>query len=103
MSNTFTFSGSIVKAVKDYNNFIKATVVDRRLEYTPNGDMASKFTASRQITITDPAIQAWVRENLINSSESEFAVNIEGYMTSTFSEKNDKWYENQVVTKLSLV
>jgi hypothetical protein len=103
MSNTFTFNGSILKAVKDYNNVIKASVVDRRLEYTPNGDMASKFTASRQVTITDPAIQKWVRENLINSTESEFAVNVEGYMTSSFSEKNDKWYENNVVTKLSLV
>ena len=57
MSNTFTFNGSILKAVKDYNNVIKASVVDRRLEYTPTGEMASKFTASRQVTITDPAIQ----------------------------------------------
>jgi len=103
MSNTFTFNGSILKAVKDYTNVIKASVVDRRLEYLPSGEMSSKFTASRQVTITDPTIQAWVRENLINSSETEFAVNIEGYMTSSFSEKNDKWYENQVVTKLTLV
>ena len=103
MSNTFTFNGSIVKAVKDYNNVIKATVVDRRLEYTPDGSMASKFTASRQITIQDPALQAWIRENLINSTETEFICNIEGYLTSTYSDKKEQWYDNQVATKISLV
>lgn len=101
MSNTFKFNSSIVKSVRDYTNVIKATVVDRRIEMSPNGTPNSRFVASRQITITDPEVLAWVRENLVG--EQEFAVNIEGYLTSTYSEKNKKWYDNQIVTAIELV
>lgn len=101
MSNTFKFNGSIVKSIRDYNNVVKATVVDRRIEMLPDGNMSSKFTASRQITITDPTLLAWVRTNL--NATDEFAVNLEGYLTSTYSEKNKKWYDNQIVTAIELV
>ena len=101
MSNTFKFNGSIVKSVRDYNNVIKATVVDRRIEMSPNGTPNAKFTASRQITITGPTLLAWVRENL--NATDEYAVNLEGYLTSTYSEKNKKWYDNQIVTSIELV
>ncbi len=101
MSNTFEFNGSIVKSVRDYNNVIKATVVDRRFEMSPDGTPNSRFVASRQITITNPELLAWVRENL--TADGEFAVNMKGHLTSTYSEKNKKWYDNQIVTSIELV
>ncbi len=104
--NKFTFSGSILKSIKDYDTVIKATVVDRRVEYLPDGNMRSKFVASRQVTIFDPELMKLVRNWLqtdLNGLTGEAVVNISGYFSSTLSEKTKKWYDNQVVTDLELV
>ena len=97
--NTFTFTGSILKNIKDYNTTIKATVVDRRLEQMPDGNYRSKFVASRQVTIFDPELQKILREN-ITDKDTELVVDLVGYETSTLSEKTKQWYDNKIVTEL---
>jgi len=42
----------------------------------------------------------FIRENV--TSNDEFVVNVNGYLTTTFSKKTDKWYENMVATEISL-
>lgn len=104
--NKFTFNNSILKSIKDYDSVIKATVVDRRLEHMPDGNLRSKFVASRQVTIFDPEIMKLVRSWLqtdLNGLTGEAVVNVSGYFSSTLSEKTKKWYDNQVVTELEIV
>jgi hypothetical protein len=99
--NTFTYSESILKGVRDYQSIIKGTVVDRKTEVLPDGKTKSKFVASRQVTITDPILVEFARQNF--NATSEYLVTITGYETSTYSEKNQKWYENKIVTDIALV
>jgi len=99
--NTFTYSESILKGVRDYDTVIKGTVVDRKDEVLPDGTTKSKFVASRQVTITDPILVAFARQNFNNNDE--YKVTITGYETSTYSEKNQKWYDNKIVTDITLV
>jgi hypothetical protein len=99
--NTFTYSESILKGVRDYDTVIKGTVVDRKDEVLPDGTTKSKFVASRQVTITDPILVAFARQNFNNNDE--YKVTITGYETSTYSEKNQKWYDNKIVTDIALV
>jgi hypothetical protein len=99
--NTFTYTESILKSVRDYQSVIKGTVVDRREEVLPDGTTKSKFVAARQVTITDPILVAFARQNF--NATSEYKVSITGYETSTYSEKNQKWYDNKIVTDIALV
>ena len=100
--NKFTFSGSILKSIKDYDTVIKATVVDRRVEQMPDGNLRSKFVASRQVTIFDPELMKLIREN-ITDTDTELVVHANGYFSSTLSEKTKKWYDNQVITELEIL
>ena len=99
--NTFTYIESILKGVRDYQTVIKGTVVDRKEEVQPDGSTKSKFISARQVTFTDPILVEFVRQNF--NATSEFKVNLTGYETSTYSEKNEKWYDNKIVTSIALV
>jgi hypothetical protein len=98
--NSFEFNGSLLKNIKDRNTFITAQIQDRRPVVQPDGTVKALFTCSRNVTIYDPSVVAFVKSHLINSTESEFMVNARGYLSSTI--KNDKWYDNQIITELSL-
>ena len=99
--NTFTYTESILKGVRDYQTVIKGTVVDRREDVQPDGSTKSKFVSARQVTFTDPVLVEFVRQNF--NATSEYKVTLAGYETSTFSEKNQKWYDNKIVTDIALV
>jgi hypothetical protein len=101
--NSFTFSNALLKSIKDYGNVIKGIVQSRQTEYTPDGQMRSRFIASRQVTITDPTIIAQIRPLITDNSE--FAVNLSGYLTTTVREDKGqtKWYDNQIVTSLEFL
>lgn len=101
--NSFTFNNALLKSVKDYGNVVKGIVQSRQTEFTPNGEMRSRFIASRQVTITDQDIIAQLRPLLADNAE--FAVNITGYLTTTVRENKGetKWYDNQIVTSLEFV
>ena len=99
--NTFTYTESILKGVRDYQSIIKGTVVDRKTEVLPDGKTKSKFVSARQVTITDPVLVEFARQNF-NATDS-YTVTISGYETSTYSEKNKQWYENKIVTNIALV
>jgi hypothetical protein len=99
--NTFTYTESILKGVRDYQTVIKGTVVDRRDDVQPDGSTKSKFVAARQVTITDPILVEFARQNF--NPLGEYKVTITGYETSTYSEKNQKWYDNKIVTDIALV
>ena len=101
--NSFTFSNALLKSIKDYGNVIKGIVQSRQTEFTPDGQMRSRFIASRQVTITDPTIIAQIRPLITDNSE--FAVNLSGYLTTTVREDKGqtKWYDNQIVTSLEFL
>jgi hypothetical protein len=99
--NTFTYTESILKGVRDYQTVIKGTVVDRKEEVLPDGTTKSKFVSARQVTITEPILVAFARQNF--DATSEYKVTITGYETSTYSEKNKQWYDNKIVTDIVLV
>jgi hypothetical protein len=101
--NQFKFNNALLKSAKDYGNVIKAIVQSRQTEYTPDGQMRSRFIASRQVTITDPAILAQIRPLITDNAE--FFVNLTGYMTTTVREDKGqtKWYDNQIVTELEVL
>ena len=99
--NTFTYTESILKGVRDYQTVIKGTVVDRREDVQPDGSTKSKFVSARQVTFTDPILVEFVRQNF--NATSEYKVTLAGYETSTYSEKNQKWYDNKIVTDIALV
>lgn len=100
--NTFTFNGSLMKNIKDRNTFITATIVDRRAVVQPDNTVKSLLTCARNVTIYDADVIAWVKSNLLNSTETEFMVDASGYLSSSLSKKDDKWYDNQIITQLSL-
>ena len=101
--NSFTFSNATLKSVKDYGNVVKGIVQSRQTEYTPDGQMRSRFIASRQVTFTDPDIIAQLRPFITDNSE--VVVSLAGYMTTTVRETDGKpkWYDNQVVTELEFI
>jgi hypothetical protein len=101
--NSFTFNNALLKSVKDYGNVVKGIVQSRQTEYTPDGQIRSRFIASRQVTITDQDIIATLRPLI--SDNSEFVVNLSGYLTTTVRENKGetKWYDNQIVTNLELL
>ena len=76
-------------------------MVDRKTEVLPDGKTKTKFVASRQVTITDPILVEFARQNF--NPTGEYSVTITGYETSTYSEKNQKWYENKIVTDIAIV
>ena len=101
--NSFTFNNALLKSVKDYGNVIKGIVQSRQTEYTPDGQMRSRFIASRQVTITDPGLVTLIRPLLADNDE--FVVNLSGYLTTTVRESKGetKWYDNQIVTSLEFL
>lgn len=101
--NSFTFNNALLKSVKDYGNVVKGIVQSRQTEYTPDGQIRSRFIASRQVTITEPDIINQLRPLL--SDNAEFVVNLSGYLTTTVRENKGetKWYDNQIVTNLELL
>jgi len=101
--NEFKFNNALLKSVQDYGNVVKGIVQSRQTEYTPDGQIRSRFIASRQVTITDQDIIATLRPLLVDNTE--FVVNLSGYMTTTVRENKGetKWYDNQIVTNLELL
>ena len=101
--NSFTFNNALLKSVQDYGNVVKGIVQSRQTEYTPDGQIRSRFIASRQVTITDQDIIATLRPLLVDNKE--FVVNLSGYLTTTVRENKGetKWYDNQIVTNLELL
>ena len=101
--NSFTFNNALLKSVKDYGNVVKGIVQSRQTEYTPDGQIRSRFIASRQVTITDQDIITKLRPLI--SDNSEFVVNLSGYLTTTVRENKGetKWYDNQIVTNLEVL
>lgn len=101
--NEFKFNNALLKSVQDYGNVVKGIVQSRQTEYTPDGQIRSRFIASRQVTITDQDIIATLRPLLVDNTE--FVVNLSGYMTTTVRENKGetKWYDNQIVTSLELL
>jgi hypothetical protein len=100
--NEFKFNNALLKSVRDYGNVVKGIIQSRQTEYTPDGQMRSRFIASRQVTFTDPDIIAQLRPFITDNSE--VVVTLAGYMTTTVREDKGqtKWYDNQIVTTLEI-
>lgn len=101
--NSFQFRNAMLKSVKDYGNTIKGIVQSRQTYTTPDGQLKSRFVASRQVTIIEPEVIEVIRPLL--ATADEFVVNLAGYLTTTVREKDGKttWYDNQMVTELEIL
>jgi hypothetical protein len=102
-ANKFSFNNALLKSVKDRGDFLTGQVQSRQTERTPDGNIRSRFIASRQVTIYDPSLVALLRKAITETPE--VPVNCSGYMTTTVSGKGDtaKWYDNQIVTELEVI
>ena len=102
-ANKFSFKNALLKSVNDRGNFITGQVQSRQTERTPDGNIRSKFIASRQVTVYDPALVALLRQAITETPE--VPVNCSGYMTTTVREDKGqtRWYDNQIVTELELI
>ena len=104
-ANKFSFNNALLKSITDRGNFLTGQVQSRQTERTPDGNIRSKFIASRQVTIYDPALVELLRNALTETQE--VPVNCSGYMTTTVREngkdKKPTWYDNQIVTELELI
>lgn len=102
-ANQFKFNNALLKNVKPRKDFLTATLRSSQTEYLPDGTVRSRFVASRNITIYDPAIVAVITSAL--KDNAEFPVNCSGYMTSTVrgEGKDAVWYDNQIVTELEVL
>lgn len=100
MSNSFSFNQVILKKVLDYDSVIKLNLQDRKVISEPDGSYRSVFVCSRQVTVNDADLIKFVRENM--ASNDEFIVDVNGYSTTTFSKKTNKWYDNMVATDIAL-
>jgi hypothetical protein len=103
--NKFEFNNALLKGIKVRGDFVTGQVQSRQTEYTPDGNVSSRFIASRQVTIYDPAIVARLKELLV--STDELPVTCSGYMTTTVRENGNgakpTWYDNQIVTELEVL
>lgn len=106
-ANKFSFNNALLKSITDRGNFITGQIQSRQTERTPDGNIRSRFIASRQVTIYDPALIKLVFASLVASGGNEVPVNCSGYMTTTVREngkdKKPTWYDNQIVTELELI
>ena len=101
--NNFSFRNALLKSVNDRGNFLTGQVQSRQTERTPDGNIRSRFIASRQVTVYDPALVALLRQAITETPE--VPVNCSGYMTTTVREDKGqtRWYDNQIVTELELI
>jgi hypothetical protein len=102
-ANKFSFNNALIRGITDRGNFLTGQVQSRQTERTPDGNIRSKFIASRQVTIYDPALVEILRKTITETQE--VPVNCSGYMTTTVREDKGqtKWYDNQIVTELELI
>jgi hypothetical protein len=102
-ANKFQFNNALLKNVRDRKDFLTATVKSTQTEYLPDGTIRSRFIASRNVTIYDPALVALIKTAVQDTSE--FPVNCSGYMTSTVRGQGDDsvWYDNQIITELTVL
>jgi hypothetical protein len=101
-------NGLLKNLVAKGDNRINGTVRATQTVRTIDGNLRSNFVASRRVTVDDPAIIAQIKPLLADNTE--FAVNVFGYFTSTPKESKapngDKittWYDNYVITKLEVL
>lgn len=104
-ANKFSFNNALLKNITDRGNFLTGQVQSRQTERTPDGNIRSRFIASRQVTIYDPALVELLRQTIAETPE--VPVNCSGYMTTTVREngkdKKPTWYDNQIITELELI
>lgn len=104
--NTFTFENaklSLIELKGTEKKLISARVEDRHTVTDPDGTVRSLFTCSRFISIFNEDLVQYVIDNMINTNQQEFQVNLSGYLSTTKSKTNNKFYDNQVVTELELI
>jgi|Laugrespbdmm15sn_2_1035079.scaffolds.fasta_scaffold02416_12 hypothetical protein len=102
--NKFEFNNAVLKGINDRDKFLTGQIKSTQTEYTPDGNLRSRFIASRQVTIYDPALVARLRELLV--SNSEIVVNCSGYMTTSVRENGNgakpTFYDNNIITELEV-
>ena len=98
--NTFSFESARVNKVWDNKNRFNLGIQDSRAVLQPDGSYKSVFVASRIVTTSDPDHLEFIRKNLVDTSDA--VVNISGYMETKAGKKAGTWYDNLVITELTL-
>lgn len=100
MPNTFSFENVRVNKVWDNKNRFNLAIQDSHAVAQADGSFKSVFIASRIVTTATPEHLEFIRQNLINTDDA--IVNIRGYMETKAGKEKGTWYDNLVVTELSL-
>lgn len=100
MSNTFSFESAKVNAVWDNKNRFNLGIQDSRAVLQPDGSYKSVFVASRIVTTADTDHLEFIRKNLVGSTDC--FINVSGYHETKPGKKPDTWYDNMVITALTL-
>ena len=98
--NTFSFESARVNKVWDNKNRFNLGIQDSRAVAQPDGSFKSVFVASRIVTTNDADHMEFIRKNLVGSDDC--VVNIRGYMETKAGKKAGEWYDNMVITELTL-
>lgn len=110
--NAVTFWGvnnGLLQNLVPLENRINGTIRATQVQRTLDGNLRSKFVASRRVTIEDKDLVAQLKPLL--AEKTEFAVNVMGVFTSTPVEKKDpktgqkivNWYDNYVITEIKVL
>jgi len=98
--NSFSFENARINKVWDNKNRFNIGILDSRAVAQPDGSYKSVFIASRIVTTADPELVEFIRKNLVDNTDA--IVNIRGYMETKAGKKEGTWYDNLVVTELTL-
>ena len=98
--NSFSFENVKVNKVWDNKSRFNLGILDTRAVAQPDGSYQSVFVASRIVTTANPDRLEFIRKNLVDTQDA--VVNIRGYMETKAGKKPGTWYDNLVVTELTL-
>ena len=98
--NKFSFENARINKIWDNKNRFNIGILDSRAVAQPDGSYKSVFIASRIVTTADPELVEFIRKNLVDNADA--IVNINGYMETKAGKKKGTWYDNLVITELTL-
>lgn len=96
--NSFKFESARVKKVFDNKGGITLAITDSKAVSEPDGSFKSVFVCSRLVGTADADLLKFIRDNIVENT----VVNVSGYMATRPGKKQGEWFDNLVVTELTL-
>jgi len=96
--NSFSFESARVKKVFDNKGGITLAIQDNKAVSQADGSFRSVFVCSRLVGTADTDLLAFIRSNITPDS----VVNVSGFMSTRAGKKDGEWFDNLVITSLTL-